>query len=59
MTASFDAELVLDAQADVGEGPAWDAAAGRRRQRAAEPHAGGLFRARPVITGPAAVPYAG
>lgn len=29
MTASFDAELVLDAQAEVGEGPAWDAAAGR------------------------------
>lgn len=29
MTASFDAELVLDAHADVGEGPAWDAAAGR------------------------------
>lgn len=29
MTASFDAELVLDARAEVGEGPAWDAGAGR------------------------------
>lgn len=29
MTPSFEAELVLDAHADVGESPAWDAAAGR------------------------------
>lgn len=29
MTVSFDAELVLDAHAEVGEGPAWDAGAGR------------------------------
>lgn len=50
MTASFDAELVLDANADVGEGPAWDAAAGRliwvdiTASRVHELHPDGLAR---------------